>query len=64
MKAWNVHKEDGTHIGQVHAATEDNARRAALYKYGLDDELSTTTFDAELPKKMITPGENFSVNKA
>lgn len=66
MKTWNVYK-NGLGIGQVQEDNEENARCAALSKFGLhedDMEHMTREHIATLVDFRIFPDDDFSVRQA
>lgn len=61
MKTWNVrvHTPRGTiSLGQVHETSEDNARCAALSKFGVDPD------DDDGKCQGIREGDDFDVSRA
>ncbi len=67
MKTWNVYKDDGTPLGQVHEDNEELARCAALSKFGLnEDQMEHMTREriASLVNHRIMDDEDFSVRQA
>lgn len=63
IKAWNVrvHRCGGSvELGQVHETTEDLARCAALYKFGVSEDEA----GADARRAGIYPADDFDVSPA